>query len=232
MYFKATKFTSFTRKLNRWGFNRAPRGPETGAYFHKLFRRDKPDLVMQMTSNSGSKIMPSVASIHQQNAAAMMSTVLPTAMGQVPMPMFQYAANPMMFTTQQQLMWQQQMMLYGHQMQMMQLQMQQQQHQQQQPQRSPGLMTPGMASPQPLLTSPIMGMGMQSPMGMMPGMMPMMPMPMPGMSPMMPSANQMSFQSANNNEKADDQHLHSPIVTSNLSHSEPDSEEKVKVERI
>ena len=35
-YFKASKFTSFTRKLNRWGFSRVPRGPETGSYFHKV----------------------------------------------------------------------------------------------------------------------------------------------------------------------------------------------------
>jgi HSF-type DNA-binding len=54
-YFKATKFTSFTRKLNRWGFNRAPRGPETGAYFHKLFQRDKPELSLTMSSQSGHK---------------------------------------------------------------------------------------------------------------------------------------------------------------------------------
>jgi hypothetical protein len=31
-YFKATKFTSFTRKLNRWGFTRVTRGPEMGRY--------------------------------------------------------------------------------------------------------------------------------------------------------------------------------------------------------
>lgn len=35
-YFKASKFTSFTRKLNRWGFSRVPRGPETGSYYHKV----------------------------------------------------------------------------------------------------------------------------------------------------------------------------------------------------
>ncbi|EEC50281.1 predicted protein [Phaeodactylum tricornutum CCAP 1055/1] len=58
-YFKASKFTSFTRKLNRWGFTRVPRGPETGAYFHKLFRRDKPELCLQMTSNSGNKYQTS-----------------------------------------------------------------------------------------------------------------------------------------------------------------------------
>ena len=29
-YFKKSKFTSFTRKLNRWNFVRVTRGPETG----------------------------------------------------------------------------------------------------------------------------------------------------------------------------------------------------------
>lgn len=36
MYFKHSKFTSFTRKLNRWGFTRVSKGPETGAYYHKV----------------------------------------------------------------------------------------------------------------------------------------------------------------------------------------------------
>lgn len=48
-YFKQSKFTSFTRKLNRWGFTRVTRGPETGAYFHKFFVRDDPRLCMQMS---------------------------------------------------------------------------------------------------------------------------------------------------------------------------------------
>lgn len=34
--FKQTKFSSFTRKLNRWGFVRVTRGPEMGAYYHKV----------------------------------------------------------------------------------------------------------------------------------------------------------------------------------------------------
>jgi hypothetical protein len=34
--FKQSKYTSFTRKLNRWGFTRVTRGPETGAYYHKV----------------------------------------------------------------------------------------------------------------------------------------------------------------------------------------------------
>ncbi len=36
IYFKHSKFTSFTRKLNRWGFTRVPRGPEAGSYYHKV----------------------------------------------------------------------------------------------------------------------------------------------------------------------------------------------------
>jgi len=54
-YFKATKFTSFTRKLNRWGFTRVTRGPEMGSYYHKLFLRDEPNLCLRMSSHSSSK---------------------------------------------------------------------------------------------------------------------------------------------------------------------------------
>jgi hypothetical protein len=50
--FKQSKFTSFTRKLNRWGFTRVTRGPETGAYYHKFFQRDDLRLCMQMTCQS------------------------------------------------------------------------------------------------------------------------------------------------------------------------------------
>eukprot|EP00543_Licmophora_paradoxa_P000571 CAMPEP_0202448488 /NCGR_PEP_ID=MMETSP1360-20130828/7301_1 /ASSEMBLY_ACC=CAM_ASM_000848 /TAXON_ID=515479 /ORGANISM="Licmophora paradoxa, Strain CCMP2313" /LENGTH=239 /DNA_ID=CAMNT_0049066081 /DNA_START=9 /DNA_END=728 /DNA_ORIENTATION=+ len=53
-YFKQSKFTSFTRKLNRWGFTRITQGPETGAYFHKLFRRESPRLCLQMSCQNPS----------------------------------------------------------------------------------------------------------------------------------------------------------------------------------
>lgn len=49
---KFAKYSSFTRKLNRWGFVRVTRGPETGAYYHPLFRRSEPRLVLQMTCHS------------------------------------------------------------------------------------------------------------------------------------------------------------------------------------
>jgi HSF-type DNA-binding len=47
-YFRKTKFTSFTRKLNRWNFSRVTRGPEIGAYYNEFFRKDNEALCTQM----------------------------------------------------------------------------------------------------------------------------------------------------------------------------------------
>lgn len=47
--FKSAKYASFTRKLHRWGFMRHYRGEEAGAFYHNLFRKDRLDLVEQMT---------------------------------------------------------------------------------------------------------------------------------------------------------------------------------------
>lgn len=47
--FKEAKYSSFTRKLHRWGFQRHLRGEEAGAFFHKLFQRGRLDLVEKMT---------------------------------------------------------------------------------------------------------------------------------------------------------------------------------------
>ena len=48
-YFKGTKFSSFTRKLYRWGFRQISKGPDADTFFHKLFRRDKKTLCDRMT---------------------------------------------------------------------------------------------------------------------------------------------------------------------------------------
>jgi HSF-type DNA-binding len=124
-HFKASKFTSFTRKLNRWGFSRAPRGPETGAYFHKLFNRDKPEMVLQMTSNSGNKVQTST-----QGGPLLPSGAVPMMMPSAPgtMPFYMPQAQMAMLTPQQQqAFWHQQMQLYQfQQMQMFQFQQQQQ----------------------------------------------------------------------------------------------------------
>lgn len=51
------KYSSFTRKLNRWNFVRVSSGPELGAYYHEFFLRDKPILASQMfCKNARSKL--------------------------------------------------------------------------------------------------------------------------------------------------------------------------------
>lgn len=62
-----TKYPSFTRKLNRWGFRQASRGPDTGAFHHPLFRRDQTLLCLDMVcqraracKNKSSRQMPTI----------------------------------------------------------------------------------------------------------------------------------------------------------------------------
>jgi len=48
-YFRKTKYTSFTRKLNRWNFTRVTaRGSEFRSYYHDFFQRDNSALCAQM----------------------------------------------------------------------------------------------------------------------------------------------------------------------------------------
>jgi len=44
-YFRHQKFPSFQRQLNLYGFRKIARGPDTGAYAHKYFIRQRPDLL-------------------------------------------------------------------------------------------------------------------------------------------------------------------------------------------
>lgn len=48
LYFKEVKYTSFTRKLHRWGFVKILRGKELSAYLHKNFQRGNLRLCEQM----------------------------------------------------------------------------------------------------------------------------------------------------------------------------------------
>lgn len=48
IYFKGTKYESFIRKLNRWGFTRTAKGIETGAYSNKYFKRGELILCKRM----------------------------------------------------------------------------------------------------------------------------------------------------------------------------------------
>jgi hypothetical protein len=55
-HFKSAKFSSFTRKLHRWGFMRHYRGEEAGAFYHKDFQRDRLDLVEKMTCHKAEPV--------------------------------------------------------------------------------------------------------------------------------------------------------------------------------
>lgn len=48
-HFKTAKYSSFTRKLHRWGFMRQYRGDEAGAFYHKDFQKGRLDLVEKMS---------------------------------------------------------------------------------------------------------------------------------------------------------------------------------------
>lgn len=57
-YFSQSKFPSFQRQLNLYGFQRLTRGPDGGGYYHALFLRGKPYLAhnMQRQTIKGTKI--------------------------------------------------------------------------------------------------------------------------------------------------------------------------------
>jgi hypothetical protein len=61
-FFKQTKFMSFTRQLNLWGFKRITKGVDSGAYYHELFLRGHPRLAIlmkrQKIKGTGIKLTP------------------------------------------------------------------------------------------------------------------------------------------------------------------------------
>ena len=56
-HFKQTKYKSFQRQLNLWGFERITKGStaEKGAYYHKDFLRDEPSLCKSLSRQNGKK---------------------------------------------------------------------------------------------------------------------------------------------------------------------------------
>ena len=59
--FKTAKYSSFTRKLHRWGFVRHYRGEEAGAFYHKDFQRGNLELVEKMACHKAEPPKPATA---------------------------------------------------------------------------------------------------------------------------------------------------------------------------
>merc|ERR1712038_2031295 len=64
-YFKQSQFTSFTRKLSRWKFNRVSKGPYMGAYHHRFFRKDDKYLCVLMSCKNAAPCLTTVAKVRQ-----------------------------------------------------------------------------------------------------------------------------------------------------------------------
>jgi HSF-type DNA-binding len=60
-FFKQTKYKSFQRQLNLWGFERIQNGPEKGAYYHDQFLRDDPGLCRHLTRQRARKFSAAMA---------------------------------------------------------------------------------------------------------------------------------------------------------------------------
>jgi len=53
-YFRTSKFSSFQRNLNLYGFFKVRRGPDTDMYAHPAFIRGKPELLIQLRKSASS----------------------------------------------------------------------------------------------------------------------------------------------------------------------------------
>ena len=55
-HFQISKFESFTRQVNGWGFKRITQGPDINSYYHEMFLRGMPHMIqwMKRTTSAGS----------------------------------------------------------------------------------------------------------------------------------------------------------------------------------
>ena len=58
LFFNQTKYKSFQRQLNLWGFQRVQSGPQRGAYSHNFFLREEPTLCSRLTRQKSKKLVP------------------------------------------------------------------------------------------------------------------------------------------------------------------------------
>ena len=89
-HFKSAKYSSFTRKLHRWGFLRHYRGEEAGAFYHEDFKKDRLDLVEKMTCH---KAEPPKAPVARKAQKAAVEAQAPLAV-QAPPPAQRLVIRP------------------------------------------------------------------------------------------------------------------------------------------
>lgn len=77
LFFKQTKYKSFQRQLNLWGFERIQTGPEKGAYYHKQFIREDQSLCRHLTRQRASKRISCTGSTAADGGAAAVSSTPP-----------------------------------------------------------------------------------------------------------------------------------------------------------
>jgi len=85
--FKTAKYSSFTRKLHRWGFMRHYRGEEAGAFYHKDFQRGRLEMVEEMTCHKADPPKSThliTAAVAQKKALVKPAPLRATAMVQQP----------------------------------------------------------------------------------------------------------------------------------------------------
>ena len=55
---KKIKFSSFLRRMHRWGIKQVTHGPDAGAFCHPFFRRDNPEMCLHMTRQNSRPVSP------------------------------------------------------------------------------------------------------------------------------------------------------------------------------
>jgi len=105
-YFRQSKMTSFQRQLNLYGFRRITQGTDTGAYYHELFLRGRPQLCMRMHRQKikGTGHKQPTDSSTEPNFYAMSPQLQPTPRS-VQVLQFPFHQQPQPFPQHRQLQW-------------------------------------------------------------------------------------------------------------------------------
>mmetsp|Transcript_9138 Transcript_9138/g.11270 ORF Transcript_9138/g.11270 Transcript_9138/m.11270 type:complete len:467 (-) Transcript_9138:16-1416(-) len=67
LYFSHTKYSSFTRQVNGWGFHRILHGPDRDSYYHELFLRGLPHLCKRMRRLKSGAVRTDMRGLEEPN---------------------------------------------------------------------------------------------------------------------------------------------------------------------